>query len=263
MTRLAPIDGPEQGSGDIGMTTREQQLTEAFVALSDTFDDAVDPLVLLGRLVRHSVALTAVDAAGVMLVNARGSLRPAVSTEYATELTEIWQAQIQQGPCAEAFTTGLPVHAADLESHKDRWPHFALRAQAAGYQSAHALPVFLRGQTIGALNLLAHHPVALTAAETRLLRALTDVAATAVISWDHHPLGPQDITRRTQSALSGKALFDTASGMLAATADITPAQAGSHLHAYALHHHRRPTDIADDLVHRRITPQSVLPPGSP
>lgn len=261
MTRPAPTRGPEQGDGDTGMTTtREQQLTEAFVALSDTLGDDVDPLVLLGRLIHHSVALTAIDAAGAMLVNARGGLRSAITTEHATELTEIWQAQTHQGPCVEAFTTGVAVHAADLETCKDRWPDFVPVAQAAGYRSAHALPLFLRGQSIGALNLLGRDPTPLTAQETQLLRALADVATTALLSWDRQPLRPEDVTTRTQAALSGKAVFDTASGMLAATADITPAQAAQQLHAYAAHHHQRPTDIADQLVRRVLDPRTVLTP---
>ncbi|MFJ9078810.1 GAF and ANTAR domain-containing protein [Streptomyces sp. NPDC102278] len=243
-------------------TSREQQLTEAFVALSDTLGDDVDPLVLLGRLIHHSVALTPIDAAGVMLVNARGGLRSAITTEHATELTEVWQAQIRQGPCIEAFTTGMPVHAIDLDTQVDRWPDFVPVARAAGYHSAHALPLSLQGQNIGALNLLGRHPTPLTAQETHLLRAMADVATTAVLTWDRQTLRPQDVTTRTQAALSGKAVFDIASGMLAATVDSTPAEAGLQLHAYAARHHQRPTDVADRLVHRTLDPQAVLAPLS-
>ncbi|MGR4880322.1 GAF and ANTAR domain-containing protein [Streptomyces sp. LARHCF249] len=240
------------------MSTREQQLTEAFVALSDTLADDVDALVLLGRLARHSVALTDVDAAGVMLMNARGHLRPAAATEHTVELTEMWQAQIRQGPCIDAFTTGTAVHAADFETHQDRWPKFVPLARAAGYQGAHALPLLARGQAVGALNLLCHHPASLTGAETHLLRALANVATTALLTWDHTALRTEDITTRTQAALSGKAVFDTATGVLAATAHISPIQAAQHLRAYADRHHQRPTDIAAALVDRRITPRVVL-----
>ncbi|MFJ3966499.1 GAF domain-containing protein [Streptomyces sp. NPDC090036] len=239
-------------------TTREQQLTEAFVALSDTLGDNVDPLVLLGRLVHHSVALTPVDAAGVMLANTRGGLRSAITTEHAAELTEIWQAEVKQGPCIEAFTTGRVVHAPELASQQNRWPDFTPLALAAGYEGAHALPLRHRGQTIGALNLLVRHPTALTDADTTLLRALADVATTAVLAWDRQPLRPEDITTRTQTALIGKAIFDTASGMLAATADITPAEGASSLRAYADRHHLRPTDVADQLVRRTLDAHTVV-----
>ncbi|MGW7454115.1 GAF and ANTAR domain-containing protein [Streptomyces sp. NPDC054787] len=241
-------------------TTREQQLTEAFVALSDTLGDDVDPLVLLGHLVRHSVALTSVDAAGVMLVNSRGGLRSAITTESAAELTEIWQAETKQGPCIDAFTTGEAVHAPELASQEERWPVFTPLARAAGYQSAHALPLQHRGHVIGALNLLARRPTALTDADNALLRALADVATTAVLTWERQPLRPEDITLRTQAALAGKAVFDTASGMLAATADITPSEGAHHLYTYSRRHHLRPTDVADQLVRRTLDPHTVLAP---
>ncbi|MFI6146990.1 GAF domain-containing protein [Streptomyces sp. NPDC051109] len=136
------------------MNTREQQLAEAFVDLSDTLADDVDPLTLLDRLVRHCVDLTGTDAACVMLANARGSLRPAAATEERTVLTEILQSEAQRGSCVEAHTTGAPVRADALADHAERWPAFVAVARAAGYGGAHALPPRARQQTLGALNLL-------------------------------------------------------------------------------------------------------------
>ncbi|MFJ3960795.1 GAF and ANTAR domain-containing protein [Streptomyces sp. NPDC090036] len=258
MTEPAPTRGPEEGSSETGMNTRERQLTEAFVALSDTLAEEVDGLVLLGRLTRHSVALTGIDAAGVMLVNSRGHLRPTTATEHTVELTEMWQAQIRQGPCIDAFNQGVPVHADELEADRDRWPDFVPLALTAGYRSAHAVPLIVRGETIGALNLLAQRPTRLGEAETRMLRALADVTTTALMTWKKDSLRAEDIATRTQAVLSGKAVFDTATGMLAATADITPAQAARHVTAFAERHHQRPTDIAADVVRRRITPGALL-----
>ncbi|MFB6477416.1 GAF domain-containing protein [Streptomyces virginiae] len=162
------------------MTTRERRLTEAFVALSDTLGKNVDALVLLGRLVHHSVALTHLDAAGVMLPNSRGSLRSAITTEHAAELTEIWQAETKQGPCIGAFTTGALVHVPDLGSQQDCWPDFAPLARESATK-APTLPLHHSGQIIGALNLLARRPTDLTVADNLLLRALADVATTTAV----------------------------------------------------------------------------------
>ncbi|MFD9301526.1 hypothetical protein ACFWCB_02315 [Streptomyces sp. NPDC060048] len=52
-----------------------------------------------------------------------------------------------------------------------------------------------------------------------------DVATTAVIAWQCEPLRAADIVTRSRAALSGKAMVDTACGMLAATAGITPGRA--------------------------------------
>ncbi|RST06661.1 ANTAR domain-containing protein [Streptomyces sp. WAC07149] len=240
---------------------REQAITEAFVSLTDIVADDVDPLTLLRRLADHCVRLTSMDAAGVMLVSARGRLQSAVVTEERVEITEMFQAQADEGPCIDAYATGEPVHADDLTSHEDRWPTFTPLAVAAGYGAAHSYPLQLRDQTIGALNLLARTPTPIPPQDGRLLEALADTATTSVLTWSREPLRPYDIVTRTQAALSSKAVLDIAVGMLAATAEITPAAAGERLRAYAATHHQRPADIADALVRRSLTPQAVLAPA--
>ncbi|MGT2526545.1 hypothetical protein ACU4GG_04550 [Streptomyces nojiriensis] len=86
---------------------------EAFVSLTDVTADDLAP-VLLRRLIDHSVRLTGMDAAGVMLANARGRLRPVAATSDLVEVTEMFQAQIARGPCVDAYATGEPVHAERL-----------------------------------------------------------------------------------------------------------------------------------------------------
>ncbi|MFD0268553.1 GAF and ANTAR domain-containing protein [Streptomyces sp. NPDC127106] len=239
---------------------REQAITEAFVSLTDTLADDVDPLTLLRRLVEHCVRLTGMDAAGVMLVNARGRLQSVVVTEERVEITEIFQTQVSEGPCIDAYTTGRPVHADDLAADADRWPVFTPLARAAGFSAAHSFPLQLRSQTIGALNLLARNPAPVPPEDARLLQALAGTATTSVLTWSREPLRPYDIVTRTQAALSAKAVLDTAAGMLAASAHITPAEGAQRLRTYAIIHHQRPADVAEDLVRRHLTPQAVLAP---
>ncbi|MFJ7157031.1 GAF and ANTAR domain-containing protein [Streptomyces sp. NPDC101118] len=259
MTRYTP---DRRAGAEKTVTThmnREQAITEAFVSLTDTVADDVDPLTLLRRLVDHCVSLTAMDAAGVMLVSARGRLQSAVVTEERVEITEMFQAQADEGPCVDAYNAGEPVHADDL-AQTDRWPVFTPLARAAGFQAAHSYPLRLREQTIGALNLLARTPTPIPPQDGRLLQALAGTATTSVVTWSREPLRPYDIVTRTQAALSSKGVLDIATGMLAATAQITPVEAGQRLRAYARVHRQRPADIADALVRRALTPQAVLTP---
>ncbi|MEW2412490.1 GAF and ANTAR domain-containing protein [Streptomyces sp. NPDC046866] len=261
MTRHTP-DG--RAGAEKTVTThmnREQAITEAFVSLTDTVADDVDPLTLLRRLVDHCVGLTPMDAAGVMLANARGRLQSAAVTEERVEITEMFQAQADEGPCIDAYTTSEPVYADDLAASEGRWPVFAPLARAAGFEAAHSFPLRLRGETIGALNLLARTPTSIPPHDAGLMKALARVAATSVLTWNREPLRPYDIVTRTQAALSSKGVLDIATGMLAATAAISPAEAGARLRSYAAVHRQRPADIADALVRRTLTPQEVLTPA--
>ncbi|MFI1715098.1 GAF and ANTAR domain-containing protein [Streptomyces litmocidini] len=166
----------------------------------------------------------------------------------------------RRGPVRRRVRDGPPGPRVDFAAYEERWPSFVPVARAAGYASAHALPLQVRGQRIGALNLLSHVPTSLSPSETTLLRGLANVASAAVVTWNRDLVRPTDIATRAHAALSAKALLDTATGMIAATEDITPREAARWPQAYAAQHHRRPTDVAEELVRRRMEVATVMNP---
>ena len=93
-----------------------------------------------------------------MLADPRGELRVAAASTEQAGLLELFQLQNDQGPCLECFRTGLPVTAAGLAGPAPRWPRFAGAAAQAGFAAVEALPMRLRDQVIGALNLFRAEP---------------------------------------------------------------------------------------------------------
>ena len=85
--------------------TREQRVSDAFVALADTLVDDYDIIDLLDQLVAHSVTLLAADAAGIMLVDPRNELGPVAASSEDAQTMELLQIQAQEGPCLECFRT--------------------------------------------------------------------------------------------------------------------------------------------------------------
>ncbi|MGW7101757.1 GAF domain-containing protein [Streptomyces sp. NPDC054838] len=255
MTRAGADGGRhEKGAG----MTRELMITEAFVRLTDTLSDDTDPTVLLHRLVEQSVVLSTADAAGVMLVSARGGLRSMAVSDPQAGLAEMFQLQTSQGPCLDAWKTGQAVRAPDLAARTADWPDFVPLARAAGFAGAYAVPIEVRGQGVGALNLLMRRSVPIPQGELTLLGALARVTAIAVMSWTADPLRPQDILTRAHAALAGKAALDTATGMLAAAGDLPVPEAAAALQRYSEHSGVRPTDTAHALLHRTLAPAAVL-----
>ncbi|MFJ8803434.1 GAF and ANTAR domain-containing protein [Streptomyces sp. NPDC102487] len=238
--------------------TREQQITKAFVSLTDTVAEDIDPTVLLHRLVSHCVRLTAVAAAGVMLVTARGGLRPITVTDSRAAVTELFQSQTGQGPCVDCWRTGQPVSAPDLTAVPDRWPAFTDLARTAGYQGAYALPLRVKSQVVGALNLLMPDTTGLSEQDTSLLQALADVAAIAAVQWSSEPLRASDIVTRIQATVASKAAIDVAIGMLAAAGSIPVQEAADALARYGAAHGKRSSEVAQALVHRALSPAAVL-----
>src|SRR3569833_1546208 len=161
----------------VGMADRERQVTRAFVALADTLVDDYDVADLLHTLVRQCVELLDGAAAGLTLADERGGLQvPAASTEQARPL-ELFQLDIDEGPCVECFTTSTPVLVADIAAQAERWPRFAAEAAKDGFASVHAVPLRLRKQTSGALNLFGRNPGELSADDVALAQGQAASAA--------------------------------------------------------------------------------------
>lgn len=136
------------------MAHREKLLSETFVALADTLVKDFDVVDFLSFLSRRCVDLFDAGEAGLMLADSEGHMQLAASSSHEMRLLELLEIQHDQGPCPNAYRAGAPVQSPDLRDATARWPQFAPDALAAGYRSALALPLRLRDDTIGALNLL-------------------------------------------------------------------------------------------------------------
>ncbi|MFJ8031244.1 MULTISPECIES: GAF and ANTAR domain-containing protein [unclassified Streptomyces] len=237
---------------------REQQLAEALVGLADTLADDIDPVVLVERLAGSCVGLTGADAAGVMVVSARGDLRPLAVTEDQAAFLEFFQLQADEGPCVDAFREGRRIDVPDLEDSHDRWPQVAPYAVRQGYRSVHGLPLRVHRQTVGAVNLLLRRPGGLPGTDLKVAQALADVTAFALVNWSAERLRPSDVSNRVQSALAAKAAVDMATGMLAESGDLSMAEARAALRRYADRYHRRLVDTAHSVVWRALPAADIL-----
>src|SRR5436309_13162326 len=117
------------------------------------------------------VPLLVFSAAWQLLADLSEELRVVAASSQAARLLELFQLQNDQGPCLDCFRAGRPVAAADLAAEAQRWPRFAAAAQQAGFAAVQALPMRLRDQVIGALNLFRAVPGAFVPADIRFGQA--------------------------------------------------------------------------------------------
>jgi GAF domain-containing protein len=99
----------------------------------------------------------------------------AASTEQA-RVVELFQIQNDEGPCLDCYRTGQTVIVSDIRSDlaASRWPRFAAATLEAGYAGVHAIPMRLRDQVIGTLNLFRTAPdVPTSAVVVEKLRSYT------------------------------------------------------------------------------------------
>ncbi|WP_416968053.1 GAF domain-containing protein [Streptomyces sp. 4F14] len=236
---------------------RERQLVRAFVALSDTYAAEFDPLHLFHRLVHTCQDLLDVDAAAVMIADARGGLRTMAATADGSAFADLLHLQNGHGPAADSYRTGERVTVPGPAA-SERWPTLAAAMSDAGYACLQALPMRVHAHALGALTLVRVSPEPFVDDDTDLTQALADLAALALVHWTAEPVRADDVVSRVQGVIAAKATLEIAKGMVAEYAGTTIREAARLLAAYADHQGVRLTGTAQALVDRTLELSAVL-----
>ena len=240
---------------------REALLVRTLVELADTLVDDFDVVELLTLLVDQCVDVLGVSAAGFMLVAPEGDLRLAASSSEAMRVVELFELQSQEGPCLDCYRAGAPVVNQDLTIVNGRWPNFAPVALEAGFRSVHALPLRLRGQVIGAVNLFRADEGALDDLDVLAGQALADMATIAILQ-HRAAVESQLLNEQLNFALNSRVLIEQAKGVVSERASIDMQEAFSRLRNYARNHNLRLVDVAEQVIYRTLDTAALDPPSS-
>ena len=225
----------------------ERQLAEAFVELADTLVDDFDVVDFLHQVTVRCADVLGVSAAGVLLTDQRGALRVVAASTEQTRLLELLQLQTDEGPCPECFHTGRAIGVADLTAVASRWPGFTAAAREVGFASVHALPMRLRTDIIGTLNLFHTRPGALDEDTVRLAQALADVATIGILqarAIRHR----ETLAEQLQTALNSRVVIEQAKGVIAERRQLGMDESFTLLRSTARSSSRRLSDLARAVV---------------
>jgi transcriptional regulator with GAF, ATPase, and Fis domain len=222
-------------------------LSATFVELTDTMVAGFDVIDFLHVLTDRSVQLLDVSAAGLLLADPRGELRVVAASSEAARLLELFQIQNDQGPCLDCFRAGQPIDAEDLAAAAQRWPRFAPAAQQAGFAAVQALPMRLREQVIGALNLFRASPGALSPADIRVGQALADVATISLLH-ERSMRHSDTLNEQLQTALNSRVIIEQAKGKLAERRGLDMDQAFGLLRDFARNRNLRLSELARAFI---------------
>jgi GAF domain-containing protein len=223
------------------------KLASAFVSLADTLVDDFDVVDLLYELVYTCVDVLDAAAAGLLLASKNGQLHVVAASRESARVLELFQIQNQEGPCLDCFRSGSPVRTDHLDGSETRWPQYALAASEQGYVRALALPMRLRGQVVGALNLLGDTDApSISEQAIPVAQAMADVATIAILT-DRLASHRDLLNEQLHFALDSRVLIERAKGTLATRLDIDHDAAFSLIHQRARSQRRPLREVAAEV----------------
>jgi hypothetical protein len=236
-----------------------QRLSRVFVELADTLVTDFDVVDFMTVLAHRCVELLGATEAGVVLADERGSLRSVASSHESARLLDLFEIQNQEGPCLDCYRTGEQVINVSLAPGDNRWPKFGVEARRLGFTTVHALPMRLRGQVIGAINIFASNVTILTAPEIEVGQALADVATVGLLQ-ERSIREARLLNEQLQAALNSRIVIEQAKGMLAERRVIEMDVAFEALRSYARNTNQKLSDVAHDLVDGTLSADSLRTP---
>ena len=204
------------------------------------------------RLCDVSAEVTGSTGAGIMLMSGdipRGSV---CATDAVSALIEQLQFELGEGPCVDAYNQDRPVLEPDLaDPAAPRWLAFTGPAVDAGARAVFGFPLQVGAVRLGALNLYRDTPGVLTNDQHSDALLLASITAQALLLLQADA-PPGTVAAELEANANFQYVVHQASGMVAAQLDVTVAQALIRLRGHAFGNGRTLTDVARDVVGRRL-----------
>jgi hypothetical protein len=204
------------------------------------------------RLCQVCAEVTAMTGAGIMLMSDDGPRGSLCAANSMSAVIEQLQYDLGEGPSVDAYRLHRPVLEPDLAHPATaRWIAFTGPALEAGARATFGFPLQIGSVRLGALNLYRDRTGALSDDQHADALAMADVATQAVLMMQANA-PPGQLAAALEAGSDFQYVVHQASGMVSAQLDISVGQALIRLRAHAFGNNRNLTDVAKDVVARRV-----------
>ena len=209
------------------------------------------------RLCEACVVLFGVDAAAISLVfDGANTGTLGSSSEHARTCDEL-QFLLGEGPCLESVSRRAPVLVIDLADPEDgRWPIYGPAMLDLQIRGVFAMPVVVAGEYVGALDLFRAHPGRLEDEQLTgavVAAELAGIPLLDLLDADLHAAAADPASNAwAELHTLSRAEVSQATGMLVAQLEVEPAEALVRLRAHAYSTGRSATDVARDILDRKL-----------
>jgi hypothetical protein len=204
------------------------------------------------RLCEVCVEAVAMTGGGVMLMAGDEPGGSVCSSNSVSELIEELQYTLGEGPCVDAYHQDRPVAEPDLaDPELPRWLGFTPPAVAAGARAVFGFPLQVGTVRLGALNLYRDQPGPLSDDQYADALVMAAVAARAVLDMQAGA-PPGELAAELEAGADFRLVVHQAAGMVAAQLEVSIADALIRLRAHTFANNRRLTEVAAEVVARRL-----------
>ncbi len=217
-----------------------EDLSQRLADLARDMQRQGDAAAVMDVIVSAAVAMVpGADEATISLTQGRRRVVSAAATSDVARRFDDLQEETQQGPCTDAMYELETIRVDDLPSDP-RWPDLARRVPEQGVASMLCFQLFVEGDDLGALNLLARQPGAFTDESERIGLLFASHAAVAVAQAQK--------VNHLGTALASRDVIGQAKGILMERYKITAPQAFALLARVSMDTNRKLHEVADYLA---------------
>lgn len=196
------------------------------------------------------------EAVGLALIE-NGRAQTSAATSGVVYDVDSYQYDIGEGPCLSAIRDGTTYEIESMATDA-RWPRFAEYALARGLVGSLSIPLRVRQDLFGALNLYSSLANPFSDGDREIAAAFASQAAVAVANAQTFA-ATKRLADQLEEALVSRAVIDQAKGVLMAQRRCSADEAFEILRTASQRHNRKLRDLARDLV-EAIHNGHALPP---
>jgi hypothetical protein len=206
---------------------------------------------LLRRVCGAAVQTLSASGAGVSMMTEDGVRGVGAASDPGSARLEELQFTLGEGPCIDAYASRHPVLISEVaDGAMTRWPVYAPTVHAEGVRAVFAFPLQIGAARLGVLDVFRDRAGALTADELRQAVLLADVTVAALL--DQHERHGGGAGPDLDEAIEDRAGLFQAQGMVMVQLGTGLGEAMARMRAYAYAENRRLSEVARDIVARRL-----------
>lgn len=225
------------------MPAASEDVANDLAQVARALEAETSPVETWGRITALAVKnIEGCEYAGISLVTGK-RIKAVAATDAIVERLDAIQYETSQGPCLSSIRDHETLVTGDLLV-EDRWPEFAKRAaQETGVRSMLSFQLFVREDTLGALNLLSTRTDAFDGHASSVGALFAAHAALAMASARQH-----EETEQLEQALDGSRVIGLALGILMEQSSVDRNKAFAILSGASQRRNVKLRDLAETVV---------------